>query len=65
MYYADIKEFKPVIIDNQKKYQIYVENIKEINPSIPLGDISAVYTRSPKYTKLNKVLSAKSYSDIL
>lgn len=64
MYRAKIKYFEEKIIENQKKYKIYVEDIKEIIP-IPLGDISPLHVRSPKYTKLDKVLSAREFSDIL
>lgn len=64
MYKAKIKYFEEKIIDNQKKYQIYVEDIEEISP-IPLGNISPLHVRSPKYTKLDKVLNAQEFSDIL
>lgn len=65
MYWAKIKECIPEIVDNQKKYKILVEDIHEIIPAIPLGDISAVNARSHRYTTLNKILSAKSYADLI
>lgn len=65
MYWAKIKECIPEIVDNQKKYKILVEDIHEIIPAIHLGDISAVNARSHRYTTLNKILSAKSYADLI
>ena len=65
MYWAKIKECIPEIVDNQKKYKILVGDIHEIIPAIPLGDISAVNARSHRYTTLNKILSAKSYADLI
>ena len=65
MYWAKVTGYKDEIIDNQKKYKIFVEDIHEIVPAIPLGNISSVHARSHRYTKLNNILSAKSYEDII
>lgn len=66
MYWAKIERFEEVVIENQKKYKIHVENtIHEITPAIPLGNISPLHTRSPRYTLLSKILEASTYSDIL
>lgn len=65
-YWVEIKDFKEVNIDNQKKYIIYTDdNIHEITPEIPLGNISPLHTRSPRYIKLDDVLKAHTFSDII
>lgn len=65
MYWAKITGYQNEIVDNQKKYKIFVDDIHEIVPAIPLGNISSVNARSHRYTTLNKILSAKSYADII
>lgn len=65
MYWAKVTDCKPEIVDNQKKYKILVEDIHEIVPAIPLGNISPVNARSHRYTTLNKILSSQSYADII
>lgn len=65
-YWVEIKDFKEVNIDNQKKYVIYTDdNIHKIIPEIPLGNISPLHTRSPRYIKLDDVLKAHTFSDII
>ena len=65
-YWAKIKKFEEVNIDNQKKYRIYLEgDLKVINPSIKLNDLSALYARSIRYTTLEKLLNAQEYSDLI
>ena len=64
--YAKVKHFKDVIVDNQKKYRVYFDGgIKELKHPVILGDLSAVYVRTPRYTTLEKVFNAKEYKDLL
>lgn len=65
MYIAKIKGFREFIIDKQKKYRIFLEDIKELDTYIPLNDVNPIQTRSIKYTTLKKLLNAKEYKDIL
>ncbi len=51
--------------ENKKKYRIYLEGsaIQLENP-VPLGEIPASSTRAPKYTTLQKLLTAEQYKDL-
>ncbi len=65
-YYMEIDYFEEVIIDNQRKYRIYIKGkINEINPEIPLGNLNSLYTRSTRFLNLDDILNSKEYSDIL
>lgn len=65
-FYAKVKHFQEIIVDNQKKYRVYFDGgIKELKHPVALGDLSAVYVRTPRYTTLEKVFNAKEYKDLL
>lgn len=51
--------------ENEKKYVIHFEGQAiELENSIPLGGISAASTRAPRYTTLQKLLTAEEYKDL-
>ena len=65
-YYAEIDKFEEKIIDNRKKYRIYIKNgLKKLPHPVPRGDLNAMHVRSPRYTTLDKIKNAKEYSDLL
>ncbi len=64
-YWAKIEHLKEVQIGNQKKYRIFLGKIHELQPSIPLNNLSSLKARSTHYTTLAKLKAAKEYADIL
>lgn len=51
--------------ENEKKYVIHFEGQAiELENPIPLGGISAASTRAPRYTTLQKLLTAEEYKDL-
>lgn len=66
-YYADVKSFEKVIIDHQKKYRVHFDgHLKTLNHEIPLDkDLNAIYTRSMRYTTLEKLNKVKTYRELL
>lgn len=64
-HYAKVLEYKPSE-DFPGKYVVYLDKneIVELENPVPLGTCSPVATRSPKYTTLDKLKNAKSFSDL-
>ncbi len=66
MYWGKIAKFEEFVIENQKKYRIFIDgDLKEINPPIKLNKLNALYARNIRYTTLEKLLNAKEYSDLI
>ena len=62
-HYAKISYFE--YDENEKKYLVYFDGqAMELENPVPLGQISAASTRAPKYTTLQKLLTAEQYSDL-
>jgi len=51
--------------ETEGKYEILLKGEPiELADPIPLGSMSAVATRSPRYTTLEKLLSVREYKDL-
>lgn len=46
-------------------YKAKLSNIKQLPQPIPLGNLNASYVRPNRYVMLSKLLSAKTYADLL
>lgn len=64
-HYAEIAEGGFVYNETEGKYEILLKGEPiELTDPVPLGSMSAVATRSPRYTTLEKLLSAQEYKDL-
>ncbi len=64
-HYAKIAKNGFVMDENKKKYVIHLEGQPiELENPIPLGNIPSQSTRAPKYTTLQKLLTAETYQDL-
>jgi len=64
-HYGKVKRFEPIMYNGNKRYIVYLEDrIIELKNPIPLGNSNPLSTRSPKYTTLEKLKSAKEFSDL-
>jgi len=64
-HYAEVADGGFVFDETKGKYEILLkgEPIELVVP-VPLGSMSAVATRTPRYTTLEKLLSAQEYKDL-
>lgn len=64
-HYAKIAQDGFEYDEEERKYIIHFDGQAiELENPIPLGDISAASTRAPRYTTLQKLLTAEEYSDL-
>lgn len=64
-HYAKIAEDGFEYDENEKKYIIHFDGQAiELEHPIPLGSASAASTRAPRYTTLQKLLTAEEYKDL-
>lgn len=65
-HYAKVDKIEPIMLEKGKRYIIKFAGkaIKLDNP-VPLGKISSAAVRANRYVKLDTLLSAKKYADLL
>lgn len=64
-HYAKVKEYVPEVSNGKIKYSVYITgDIIPLEHPVILGNTNPVGMRSPKYTTLSKLKSAKEVSDL-
>ena len=64
-HYGKIKQDGIIFDENTERYTVHLDGTaKQLSHPIPLGNINAAATRSPRYIKLSGLLSADTYADL-
>lgn len=65
-HYARVKSMKQVNVDGKKKYIIFFDGDPvQLAREIPIGDAPSMSVRANRYVRLEDLLSAETYEDLL